>query len=203
MTTKDQFLARLRGRLADGIPTNPIRPVADLADPRHPPVVPYAVDLSDPVAQFTTALEALFGHVGTLEDAVAAEGVRTAVVSDDPECDGVAARLTAAGVEIVDDPATADLGVTGAFHGVALTGSLVVDSARAGSRVKSLLPPVHVALLRADRIVPTPGDVLRGFAGRQLPSNIVFVTGPSRSADIELQITLGVHGPRALWVELS
>lgn len=202
MTTREAFLAHLRSRLAAGIPDNPIRPTLALDDPRHPPVIEYAVSLDDRVARFTSALEALFGHVGTLEEAIAAEGVQTAVVSRDPECDGVAARLEAAGVRIIDDPATADLGVTGARHGVALTGSLVVDSTRAGSRVKSLLPPVHVARLPVASIVATPGDVLRSLPDRELPSNLVFITGPSRSADIELQITLGVHGPRSLWVEL-
>jgi L-lactate utilization protein LutC len=80
---------------------------------------------------------------------------------------------------------------------------VVLDARRAGSRTASLLPRVHLAIVSEATIVESTGDVLRDL-GRWcpdgLPSNLVFVTGPSRSADIELQITLGVHGPRALWV---
>jgi L-lactate dehydrogenase complex protein LldG len=95
--------------------------------------------------------------------------------------------------------ATADIGFTGARAAVARTGSIVVDSGRAGGRTASLLPPLHVAVVRAAAIVAEPGDVWRAL-GPPMPSNLVQITGPSRSADIELVITLGVHGPRALWV---
>ena len=83
---------------------------------------------------------------------------------------------------------------------VALTGSIVVDAGRAGGRTVSLLPPLHVAFVRADAIVATPGDLWRALEDGPMPSNLVQITGPSRSADIELVITLGVHGPQALWV---
>jgi L-lactate utilization protein LutC len=132
------------------------------------------------------------------------------VISDDPECEGVAQILASLGVEVlpVGDPAvvaTADLGVTGALCGVALTGSLVVDSRRAHTRLASLLPEVHLVLLLRERIAPTPGDVFRQLTHwlpEGLPSNLVFITGPSRSADIELEITVGVHGPRRVLIAL-
>lgn len=96
----------------------------------------------------------------------------------------------------------ADLGVTGAVCGIALTGTIVVDSSRAGGRLASLLPPLHLALLPIDAMVADAGEVLRALPARRLPSNLVFVTGPSKSADTELVLTVGVHGPRKVVVAL-
>lgn len=198
---RDAILARLREQLAT--PHPPLRPLLPLAN--GTPRVGYAVDVSDPVAAFARALTAVAGvpHLDAdvpalLAEVCQREGVRRAAVSEDSECAGVAGVLTTLGVEVVADAASADLGVTGAVYGIALTGSVVVDSTRAGGRVVSLLPRVHLALLSRANIVATPGDVLRSL--RDLPSNLVVITGPSRSADIELHMTLGVHGPQAVHV---
>lgn len=212
---RETFLGRVRDRLSGGIPDNPLRPVLDLAG--EVPPIAYTVDLSDLEAAFTAAAGALGAVVRSAVPRDAAirqvctdHDVRRAVVSDDPECAQVPALLAGLGVEVVglgDIAATAeaDLGITGAAYGIGLTGSLVVDSTRAGARTASLLPPIHLALLRRDRLLPTPGDLFRHLDERLpdgLPSNLVFITGPSRSADIELQLTVGVHGPKALVIAL-
>jgi L-lactate utilization protein LutC len=216
MTTRAEFLAAVRDRLREPIPENHLRPLteAGLGEP-----IRYAVELSDPEARFLEAATGVGAEVvGRPEDDLRAilERVRDdvrparAVVTDDPECKGVAPILASLGVEVLaaggpSDVATADLGVTGALGGVALTGSLVMDSGRARTRLASLLPEVHLALLARDRIAATPGDFLRELSRwfpDGLPSNIVFITGPSRSADIELEITVGVHGPRKVLVAL-
>lgn len=208
------FLATVRDRVGGGLPTNHVRPLT--ADPSPAPI-DYAVDLTDLTATFTQSLEALTGRVddaadrdGYIRELVASRQVRRAVVSRDPECAGVEDLLRGIGVEIVDlgdvsASATADLGITGAVHGVALTGSLVVDSTRAGARGASLLPPLHLALLRRDAILPDAGALFRHLPERLpdgLPSNLVLITGPSKSADIELILTVGVHGPKELIVGL-
>jgi L-lactate utilization protein LutC len=141
-----------------------------------------------------------------LVEVVTQHDVRTAVVSGDPEAAGVPERLRSAGVEVVAfDPSgamrEADLGVTGAALGVAATGSVVVDASRAGGRSASLLPPLHLALLRAENIVADARAAFARMAG-DLPSQFSFITGPSRSADIELTLTTGVHGPKHVWVGL-
>jgi L-lactate dehydrogenase complex protein LldG len=129
--------------------------------------------------------------------------VARAVISDEPLAAELGEMLRALGVTIDGvAPADADLGVTGASAGIASTGSLMLDCARAGSRVVSLLPTVHLCVVHADSIVATPSDVLRvygaGASAAELPSNLVLVTGPSRTGDIEQILTLGVHGPTAL-----
>lgn len=215
MTTREDFLGRVRDRLRAPVPTNHLRPIGPVRD--EP--IDYAVELSDPKGAFTSAATKVGAEIiagadeelrSVLQRVVADVAPKRAVVSDDPECDGVAAILAELGVEVLEggDPAvvaTADLGVTGALAGVALTGSLLVDSGRARTRLASLLPETHLALLPADRIVPSPGSLLRDMAAwfpEGPPSNLVFITGPSRSADIELVITIGVHGPRRVLVAL-
>lgn len=80
---------------------------------------------------------------------------------------------------------------------VAQTGSIVIDSAR-NARAASLLPDRCVFVIDAATVVDTPGDILRDrerWWPGAMPSQIVFVSGPSRSADIEMTLTVGVHGP--------
>ena len=213
---RSAFLERARR----ASPMHSFRPT--MALDRGVPLAAPARPVTDVVARFAesvVAVGAVFrrvgpGHASTVADVLAevcaAEGVRTAVTSHDPECDGLGAVLAAQGVEVrePDGPQTvagANLGVTGAAFGIALTGSVVVAADRAGCRTASLLPPVHVAIVRVGRLLATPDELFRQLPRRfpnGLPSNLVLITGPSRSADIELQLTLGVHGPRSLWVVL-
>jgi hypothetical protein len=130
------------------------------------------------------------------------------VASSDPEAVAVARQLRSRGVAVLpatrEAAAEARLGLTGAVAGVAATGSVALDSRRAGGRLAALLPPVHLCVLGVNKLVRTPGDVLRGIASGRgvLPPSLVLVTGPSRTGDIEQLITLGAHGPTALHVVL-
>lgn len=94
-----------------------------------------------------------------------------------------------------------DVGVTAAQAGIAETGTLVLDSSVEQNRLVSLVPPVHVAILDASRIYQTLGETLAALqSGAELSPAITFITGPSRTADIELTLALGVHGPQELYV---
>jgi len=99
--------------------------------------------------------------------------------------------------------AGAKIGITGALAGLADTGSLVVASGPARPRLASLLPPIHIALLLVADLYPSLPDF---FAAQpdivREGSNVVIITGPSRTADIELTPVLGVHGPKTLHVVL-
>lgn len=91
----------------------------------------------------------------------------------------------------------ADLGITSAWRAVAETGTLAVASGAGTERVASLLPPVHVAIVERQQILPDLFDlfVLLESDKESLPSNLVFITGPSKTGDLELKLTTGVHGP--------
>lgn len=95
-----------------------------------------------------------------------------------------------------------DAGVTAAQLGVAETGSLGLLSAREHNRVLSLVPPLHVALLRSADIHDTLEAALMAVrgVGEMTSHAITFITGPSRTSDIELTLAIGVHGPQSLHV---
>lgn len=92
-------------------------------------------------------------------------------------------------------------GVSEAAFGLADTGSVVLLASPGEPRSRSLLPDVHVSLLREDRILPGL-DALFAALGPELPSALAIVTGPSRSADIEQRLAVGVHGPGEVHVVL-
>jgi L-lactate dehydrogenase complex protein LldG len=89
--------------------------------------------------------------------------------------------------------------VSRAAHGVAATGSVVIIASPEEPRGRHLLPATHVSLLREDAIVRDLGSLFAMFASG-LPSSVAIVTGPSRSADIEQRLVVGVHGPREVHV---
>ena len=88
-----------------------------------------------------------------------------------------------------------------ALYGLAETGSVVLAASPDEPRARSLLPEVHVTRLREDRILPGL-DELFAAVGATMPSALAIVSGPSRSADIEQRLTVGVHGPREVHVVL-
>jgi len=88
-----------------------------------------------------------------------------------------------------------------AIYGLADTGSVVLAAAPDEPRARSLLPAVHVSLLREDRILAGLSELFAAV-GNALPSALAIVTGPSRSADIEQMLTVGVHGPGEVHVVL-
>jgi L-lactate dehydrogenase complex protein LldG len=87
----------------------------------------------------------------------------------------------------------ADVGITGVAGLLAETGSLIVRATSIEPRSGSLLPPVHIAIGRRDQIVADVFDVFENAGS--LPSNLVLITGPSKTGDIELKLVTGVHGP--------
>ncbi|MBW4497755.1 MAG: lactate utilization protein [Oscillatoria princeps RMCB-10] len=142
-----------------------------------------------------------------LAELVAAEGVRKATAWETPVLQelGVSAMLGDLGVEMVSPDAEkellagCDLGVTGVDMALPETGTLVLRSSELQPRLVSLLPRVHLAILGAGVLHAGLHEV---FGEVKNEGYCVFVTGPSRTADIELTLTIGMHGPGALYVWL-
>jgi L-lactate dehydrogenase complex protein LldG len=105
----------------------------------------------------------------------------------------------------IDDLESCDVGVTGCEVLVAQTGGIMVSVESAGGRALSVLPPHHVVIARASQMVP---DLTAAFEhvkkryGKRFPSFMGFITGPSRTGDIERILVLGAHGPKRLTVLL-
>lgn len=150
--------------------------------------------------------------VRALVDLFAARGWREALAWQWAEIGvpGLGEALAQAGVTVAHDgdPAALEpvpVGLTGAEAAIADTGTIVLRSGAGRSPLASLLPPVHVALVPASRIYPDMLAYVEALeaagsaAGHvRAASNLVFISGPSRTADIEQTLTLGVHGPREL-----
>lgn len=196
-----EFLARIKDRLGD-------QPGTTVRIPHD-----WAVEVDDLVDRFEGELVAVGGEFHRCKASGAAEvlgdilseraGAKVLLTREDGVPSGVSGAITAAGCEHLPWPeagregaAAADVGVTSARWAVAETGSVVVTAEAPGGRAPSLLPAAHVAFVPVDRLVPTVAEVFKriGAAG-ELPSNLVLVTGPSKSADIGMELALGVHGP--------
>jgi L-lactate dehydrogenase complex protein LldG len=118
---------------------------------------------------------------------------------------GLVRRLAEiAGIEVIEDASrdqlfSSDVGITGAQWAIAETGTLVLEGAVERHRLVSLVPPVHVCLLHASSIRQSMAEILELLDTAANPA-ITFITGASRTSDIELTLAIGVHGPRELFV---
>lgn len=193
--------------------------------------VPFLADLdlisnaaAPPVERFSQNLEAVDGHCivahGEFEVARALAGIiaqlqgtklkaRRIALSDEPAVERLA-RLIATDVDqitVAPDAAALfgyDVGITTVQAAIAETGTLVLDSERERHRLVSLVPPVHIAIVEATQIYQTLAEALTVLRQEERVSSIVtFITGPSRTADIELTLAIGVHGPQELYVVVN
>lgn len=143
-------------------------------------------------------------------------GARSYMAWDDLPAAGVVSALNTAGLDRVDHEVTADdrlahllgyrdldLGVTGADLGLAESGSVVLSHGPGRPRLASLVPEVHIAILDTTVLQWTLAHWAhkKPLAAAET-TNLVVITGPSRTGDIELQLNLGVHGPRHVHVVL-
>ncbi len=123
---------------------------------------------------------------------------------------GLAEALRQRGCEVLTErfrsgAARASAGVTGANFALADTGTVVLDSTDEALRLASTLPQRHFIILDPCKILPdglSAVGPLRALQRRQSPDFIAFITGPSRTADIERVLTIGVHGPAELHILL-
>ncbi len=109
-------------------------------------------------------------------------------------------RLTRAGIKVIrtGNP-TAKAGITSAAAAIAETGTLVIPSGKGQPLSTSLLPEIHIAVIQSSQIVYSLEEAIQIKAVRDA-SATVLITGPSRTADIEMTLTIGVHGPKELIV---
>jgi L-lactate dehydrogenase complex protein LldG len=142
-----------------------------------------------------SALKALVGD----------QNIRKATVWETPHLSqlGITEILRAVGVELIPpnaskhEMALCDLGITEADYLLPETGTLVLHSSAEKPRAVSLLPRIHLAIVQPEML---RADIHEVFAEAKDRNYLVFITGPSRTADIELTVTLGVHGPKNLYV---
>jgi L-lactate dehydrogenase complex protein LldG len=109
--------------------------------------------------------------------------------------------LVEGGIEITHD-AEPDIqvGLTGALAGIADTGTLALAAGPGQPQCTSLLPEIHLAVLRGEQVYENLAQLFSSQGEVFQKTSVVLVTGPSRTADIEMTLTIGVHGPRQVHV---
>ena len=181
---------------------------------RHFPTAASGVHLFPEFEERAKAVSAEVFRVPTAADAretlirlVEAAQVKKAVVVESPfqRAAGVTEALRSRGVTVYTEPAdiaahadTADIGISGVEFGIAETGSVFQDGYAIATRLVTILPPLHVVFLPSANIVPGITEAFEIISQSFDRGYIGFITGPSRTADIERVLTIGVHGPSRL-----
>lgn len=223
---RDEFLKRVRTAAAAG------RGYRVAVNDRVKRAAGYVGGGPNPIARFAEQATAAGGQVDVVDDPPAGvarllqicaqHSARECIAWDHPLLDrwGVRAALAERGISVAsagvlpgEDAATrrrrllsADVGVTSVGFAAAETGSLAMIDDGGCDTVASLLPPVHVALVSHEQVVADLFDVFDALESRKTgdwPSSVVFITGPSKTGDVELKLTTGVHGPKHWHVIVS
>jgi L-lactate dehydrogenase complex protein LldG len=211
------ILASIRSHLAASVPFD--------RQELHPVRLENPVILSKqtldctPVELFKDRLESVDGHCTIAKTAGDIAAALTRIItdlkaqriaiSDNPDVERWL-RLTDLEIEELGIAPNAsdifhfDLGITTAQAAIAETGTLVLDSTCERHRLVSLVPSVHIAIVDASRVCATLSEALTLLRnGKEISPAVTFITGPSRTADIELTLAIGVHGPQELYVIIN
>jgi len=211
MSSREAILGKLRERgevpFPAAVPVEAHRHVVPLADTsgaglygRFLQEASQAACIIHEAASGEAAIDAILQIVG--ED--------TTISAWNPEyipLPGLADALAQANIALVGQDASVRVGLTGVHAALAATGSVVVVSGNGRPRAASLLPPIHIAVVSATQIVPDleswwTAQKEAGLDQLRQHSNVVVITGPSRTADIAMQLVMGMHGPRELHLVL-
>jgi len=196
---RESILNSIRTHLAASVPFDEQQSVVAPVDP---------VDSkSDPIDLFKTSVESVAGQCVVTTDV--ADALSTIITDLGSKRIAISDQVHVPDLE-VEEMAVApdahdifrfDVGISSAQAAIAETGTLVLDSAFERHRLLSLVPPVHIAIVSASKICETLGEALTlVHRGGEISPVVTFITGPSRTADIELTLAIGVHGPQELYV---
>lgn len=200
--SKENILKRIRQALSN--PTDLPFPQAEGNQPLYPPLsqepeVEFAEQFTKLQGKFIYCInqQELAYQLGSL---IKKSDWQKVYCLEDKLVEPVAAALT--GRLIKDDLAGCDVSITGCECLVARTGSIVLSAAQESGRATSVYAPIHICIAYTRQIVPDIKDALQGLRekyGERLPSLVTFATGPSRTADIEKTLVVGVHGPKEVY----
>lgn len=212
MSARDTILQRLRNRSGGHLPT-PERDFSPLQRPTW--------TCGEKLERFRAAMEPVHGEIhdcrggdwtAKLAELLQRRQVRTLLVGSghEPLASLSSSQASLPELLVYDEPVDnwrthlfneVDAGLTSTRGGIAETGSLILWPGPAEPRLTSLVPPIHVALLRVAEFYGTLGEAMarQGWSAG-MPTNALLVSGPSKTADIEQTLAYGVHGPRELIV---
>ena len=191
---REFIMGLIRSNLAASAPHDFANSNGEVSLP-EPPQSPHGMAVAEVVEVFKRNVEAVDGNCIVVESEAEVEETVKRIASGRKIADANGSR---------EDLFKSEVGITGAQAGIAETGTLVLDSSVERNRLVSLVPPIHIAILDASRIFQTLGETLAALhSGEEVSPAITFITGPSRTADIELTLAIGVHGPQELYVIIN
>jgi L-lactate dehydrogenase complex protein LldG len=203
-TSKDYILGRIRKTKGNRESTT--FPILDMSSPIYKQITPSAVDCFknelESVAGLCTVCNSKTQLFKSLSEWLTEKNISRLFCKDE----NLKADLLQYNIPNTSD--TSDFipmqaAVTGCEYLVARMGSVVVSAYGASGRQLNIFPPVHIVIARKDQLVDYPEDALTALTQKykeKIPSMISFISGPSRTADIEKTLVLGAHGPKALHV---
>ena len=215
-SSRDDILKKLRDATATS------KPFTRDTTPAMIPATKLAGD-EDLATRFTAEVERVKGVVHPAQNEADAMRILRGLLADKQakrvtmwdqehiDLQGIEPALSEMGIQRVqgsnEEVATADAGITGVDWAIAATGTLVVSSGKGKSRMASLLPAVHIAIVTTDKLIPRLEDYIAAQRAGKLgvfrrSSAITLITGCSRTSDIEMHPVFGVHGPLELHVIL-
>jgi L-lactate dehydrogenase complex protein LldG len=218
--SRDAMIARVRRAVAAcPVEADRPRPLARPAAQSSSALVKRFVGEAEAAEAFVSIAADAEGALQRVADILSEFGAQQVVVSADAwdapwnvaRLSDVIEECTVRRTSSQNDPSataiarSAAVGVTAAAYGIAETGTLVLCGGPEGGRIESLLPPAHIALLPVGRVVADLPEVLEALERDhefERSSAVTLITGPSRTADIELTLTIGVHGPKQLFIIL-
>lgn len=197
---RESILTAIRTHLAASVPFEEQQGVMI-------PVNPVMTSNSDPLDLFKQSVESVAGRCIVTADVT--DVLRRILIDLRPRRVALSDRVQLPDLDIEEvcvapdahDIFRFDVGISRAQAAIAETGTLVLDSACERHRLVSLVPPIHIAIVSASTICQTLSEALTLLRkDREISPAVTFITGPSRTADIELTLAIGVHGPRELYV---
>ena len=209
MNARERILAKLRAAAPAALPVRP-----DVVVPQVGPAVDRVGEFERQLvalhAEVIVAGEAVWRH--RLAEAIMARRVRRLLADWQSDAGRALAQALPSGVDWVafERPieawkeelfTTIDAGFSVADAAVAATGTLIFASGARAPRTVSLVPPLHCALVHAERIhADLPAALAAGRWSDAMPTNLIMVSGPSKTADIQQTLAYGAHGPKELVV---
>ncbi len=203
--SKENILKKIRKALSQSTPI-PFPGSEGNTSVYHPSIqeleVEFAEQFSKLLGKFVYCSDA--GELNAQLHALLASEKLEKVFCNEPKLAALLPVINGGG-DLYQDLSSCDVAITSCECLVARTGSMVLSAAQASGRTASVYAPVHICIATVDQLVYDIKDafqLLKEKYPQELPSMISFATGPSRTADIEKTLVVGVHGPKEVYLFL-
>lgn len=214
MSARDNIFRKLRAASTTTLPSPDAAITAHYASLPRTAKADLAKEFAEKITAWHAEVHAVprSGWVAKLQEVVVAKGIASLLYAPATAHGKAMEAAGVGGLKPYDKPIDGwkqelfervDAAITGTRGAIAETGTMIVWPDADEPRLMSLVPPIHIALVDADAVMPTLYDAITQQGWSQgLPTNALLITGPSKTADIQQTLAYGAHGPKELVVLL-